>query len=35
VAEGVPVRALGVLDALLKLGFGAWMLLAYPAVAFT
>ncbi|MFF0739605.1 DUF6609 family protein [Streptomyces sp. NPDC004111] len=33
-AKRVPVRALGVTDALLKLGFGAWMLLAYPAVTF-
>ncbi|MFI5801703.1 DUF6609 family protein [Streptomyces sp. NPDC051561] len=34
VAKSLPVRALGVTDALLKLGFGAWMLLAYPAVTF-
>ncbi|CAM5456723.1 hypothetical protein GCM10010329_33240 [Streptomyces spiroverticillatus] len=34
VARRAPVRALGVSDAVLKLGFGAWMLLAYPAVTF-
>lgn len=35
VVKKVPLRVLGVVDALLKLGFGAWMLLAYPALTFT
>ncbi|MFJ2738644.1 DUF6609 family protein [Streptomyces sp. NPDC087440] len=34
VTRRAPVRVLGAGDAVLKLGFGAWMLLAYPAVTF-
>ncbi|WP_157244901.1 DUF6609 family protein [Nonomuraea typhae] len=31
----VPMQVFGILDALLKMGFGAVMLLAYPALTFT
>ncbi|WP_433543991.1 DUF6609 family protein (plasmid) [Streptomyces sp. CA-294286] len=34
VAKWAPLRALGVTDAVLKLGFGTWMLVGYPAVTF-
>lgn len=34
-ARGASLRALGILDALLKLAFGLVMLLAYPALTFT
>jgi hypothetical protein len=33
-ARNVPLRVFGVLDALLKLGFGLVMLLAYPVLTF-
>ncbi|CAM3446131.1 DUF6609 family protein [Stackebrandtia soli] len=33
-AKAVPLRVLGIVDALLKLGFGAVMLLAYPALTY-
>ncbi|MFE3453257.1 DUF6609 family protein [Nonomuraea sp. NPDC059194] len=35
VARGVPMQVFGVVDALLKIGFGAVMLFAYPALTFT
>ncbi|MFD9942868.1 DUF6609 family protein [Nonomuraea sp. NPDC059023] len=34
-AQQVPMRVFGIADALLKIGFGAVMLLAYPALTFT
>jgi hypothetical protein len=33
-AEAISWKAFGVIDALLKLGFGLWMFLAYPAFTY-
>ena len=32
--RSIPLRAFGIIDALLKLGFGVWMLALYPAFTY-